>query len=510
MRKIFNKFVSVYLELRYRQIQNFMDNPHEVQANLLAQLITAGSSTEYGKKYSFSSIKDLNDFSKALPLTDYEDMKPYIERMMMGEKSILWPGQVKWFSKSSGTTSSKSKFIPVSHINLKHGHIKSSWDVVTLLYHNKPDSMVFAQKNLVMGGTVSTFEKYPDTKYGDISGIMLQNMPPIGRPFYTPDFHTAVMPNWDKKIERMVEICTKEKVTMFGGVPTWTIVLFRKILEATGKSNIKEVWPDVQTYVHGGVSFEPYREQFQAFLPFEEMNYVEVYNASEGYFAIQDNASTNDMLLLLDNGSYYEFIPMTCWGTKDEKAIPLSEVKEGENYAIVISTTSGLWRYQPGDTIVFTSTSPYKIKITGRTKHYINVFGEELMVSNAEKALAMTCKELHSSIVDFTVAPVFIKGKDGKGGHEWAIEFDRFPDNLSNFAALLDSNLKKVNSDYEAKRYKDMALVQLKLNAVPKGTFLGWLESKGKVGAQNKIPRLCNTRTFLEQILELHVTRLSR
>jgi hypothetical protein len=480
-----------------------MKNPHEVQFRLLKQLIEEGKSTEYGQNNSLSTVKDYHDFARALPLTEYEDLKPFIDRMMMGEKSVLWPGQVKWYSKSSGTTSGRSKFIPVSTINLKHGHIKSSWDVVTLLYHNKPNSLVFAHKNLVMGGSVSKYDKFPETMYGDISGVMLENMPAIGRPFYTPDFQTAVLANWDEKIEKMVEICSKENVAMFGGVPTWTIVLFRKILEATGKSNMKEVWPEVQTYVHGGVSFEPYREQFKHFLPFEEMNYVEVYNASEGYFAIQDDPKTNDLLLLLDNGSYYEFIPMTEWGTETQQAIPLSEVKIDVNYAIVISTTSGLWRYQPGDTVKFTSTSPYKIKITGRTKHYINVFGEELMVANAEKAISLTCQELNSSISDYTVAPIFIEGKDGKGGHEWAIEFTNLPDNLNAFATLLDLNLQKVNSDYEAKRYKSMALNQLKLNVVPQGTFYNWLKSKGKIGAQNKIPRLSNSRDFLEQILNL-------
>ncbi len=510
MRKIFNKLISVYLELRYRQIQNFMDNPHEIQRALFNQIIAAGTDTEYGKQYSFDKLKNAEDFASKVPITDYEDLKPYIERMMMGEKSILWPGQVKWFSKSSGTTSSKSKFIPVSQINLKHGHVKSSWDVVTLLYHNRPESMVFAQKNLVMGGSLSAFEKHKETIYGDISAIMLENMPSVGRPFYTPDFKTAIMPNWDEKIERMVEICSKEQVTMFGGVPTWTIVLFRKILEATGKKNIKEVWPDVQTYVHGGVSFEPYRSQFEEFLPFEEMNYVEVYNASEGYFAIQDNSDTNDLLLLLDNGSYYEFIPMSVWGTEDQKAIPLSEVKIGVVYAIVISTTSGLWRYQPGDTVEFTSTSPYKLKIKGRTKHYINVFGEEIMVCNTDKALSLTCRELHCSIVDYTVGPIFIEGKDKKGAHEWAIEFEITPDSLENFANLLDSNLQKVNSDYEAKRYKSMALDQLKVNLLPRGSFLSWLRTKGKVGGQNKIPRLSNNRIFLEQILEYNAVRSSR
>ena len=501
MRKVFNKIISVYLDGRYRQIENFMENPHEVQARLLRQLISEGVSTEYGVRNGLERVSNEEQFAKSLPLTDYDDLKPYIERMMMGERSVLWPGQVKWYSKSSGTTSDKSKFIPVSQVNLRHGHIKSSWDVVTLLYHNRPNSQIFAHKNLVMGGSVSRHTPFPETRYGDISAVMLENMPAIGRPFYTPDFETAVLPNWDEKIERMVKQCTKENVTMFGGVPTWTIVLFRKILEATGKSNIQEVWPEVQTYVHGGVAFDPYREQFKKFLPFDDMNYVEVYNASEGYFAIQDDAMTNDMLLLLDNGSYYEFIPMDVWGTDKQEAIPLSAVEIGVKYALVVSTTSGLWRYQPGDTVCFTSTFPYKIKITGRTKHFINVFGEELMVSNSDKAVAMTCKELHASIADYTVAPIYIEGDAGKGGHEWVIEFEISPDNVQRFQTLLDLNLQKVNSDYEAKRYKNMALTELKLHIVPKDTFYKWMRSRGKVGGQNKVPRLSNSREYLEDIL---------
>jgi len=502
MRKVFNKIVSVYLDVRYRQIEHFMKNPHEVQARLLRELISEGVSTEYGVTHGIEHVNDEYQFAKNLPLTTYEDLKPYIERMMLGEKSVLWPGQVRWYSKSSGTTSDKSKFIPVSRNNLKHGHIKSSWDVVTLLYHNNPDSKIFAHKNLVMGGSVSRHKPFPETRFGDISAVMLENMPAIGRPFYTPDFQTAVLPNWDEKIEKMVEQCTNENVAMFGGVPTWTIVLFRKILEVTGKSNIKEVWPEVQTYVHGGVAFDPYREQFKKFLPFDDMNYVEVYNASEGYFAIQNDAKSNDMLLLLDNGSYYEFIPMTDFGTDREKAIPLADVEIGINYALVVSTTSGLWRYQPGDTVSFTSTSPYKIKITGRTKHFINVFGEELMVCNTDKALGMTMNEMHSCVADYTVAPIFIEGEEGKGGHEWIIEFDEMPDNIQRFQQLLDLNLQKVNSDYEAKRYKDMALNELKLNVVPKGTFFNWMKSRGKVGGQNKVPRLSNSRNHLEDILK--------
>lgn len=503
MRQVFNKFISLYLERRYRQIEYFMQHPVEVQERLFRELIDQGLETSYGRENGLDRVMNQNDYAKIIPLTTYDQLKPYIDRMMLGEADVLWPGKINWFSKSSGTTSDKSKFIPVSQVNLKNGHIKGSWDVVTLLYHTKPESKVFAEKNLVMGGTLNKFEANPETTFGDISAIMLQNMPAIGRPFYTPDFETALLPNWDEKIERMVKICSKQNITMFGGVPTWTIVLFRKILEYTGKSNILEVWPNVQTYVHGGVAFGPYREQFKKFIPKDDFNYIEVYNASEGYFAIQDDLDVSDMLLLLDNGNYYEFIPMSDFDQENPVAIPLADVKTGVNYALVVTTTSGLWRYQPGDTIIFTSTNPYKIRITGRTSHFINVFGEEIMVSNTDKALMLACKEFGATVSDYMVAPVFIEGEEGKGGHEWAIEFVQAPSDKKVFAERLDIHLQNVNSDYEAKRYKDMALLQLKLNALPSGTFQKWMRKRGKVGGQNKVPRLSNERKYLEQILEI-------
>lgn len=503
MRKIFNKIVSVYLDRRYKQIEYFMENPVEIQERVLREIIAEGLYTEYGKKHNLDKVNNPSDFAKHLPLTDYEDLKPYINRMMHGEKSILWPGQVTWYSKSSGTTSDKSKFIPVSDENLKNGHIKSSWDVVTLLYHNNPESKIFAQKNLVMGGSVSTFEPFPETKFGDISAVMLDNMPVVGKPFYTPDFETAIMPNWDEKIEKMVKICSKENISMFGGVPTWTIVLFRKILEVTGKNNMLEVWPEAQAYAHGGVAFAPYKEQFKKFLPSDDFNYIEIYNASEGYFSIQNDLKSDDMLLLLENGTYYEFVPLDVFETPDQYSIPLADVKLNTNYVLVITTTAGLWRYMPGDTVVFTSTSPYKIKISGRTKHFINVFGEELIVSNSDKAISQTCKELHAQVVEYTVAPIFIAGEKGKGGHEWLIEFEKMPDDIQQFAELLDLNIQNINSDYEAKRYKDMALISLKINVAPQGTFFKWMKSRGKVGGQNKVPRLSNKRKHLEELLQL-------
>lgn len=499
MKTIFNRLISFYLDRRYKQIEQYMANPIETQDRVWEKLMVAGRETEYGKRHGFKNIKNQSTYSRQIPLVDYENIRNDIQRMMHGEKDILWPGEVSWFSKSSGTTSDKSKFIPVSQEKLLNNHIKSSWDVVNFLYNYKPDSRIFADKNLVMGGSLTPFSEYPKTIYGDISAIMLKNMPAIGRPFYTPDFETALLPNWNEKLERMVEICSQEQVVMFGGVPTWVIVLFNKILEYTNKSNMLEVWPDLQVYVHGGVGFGPYVEQFKRFIPSDDFLFLEVYNASEGYFAIQNDLSEKDMLLLLDNGIYYEFIPMHVWGTDDQFAIPLSAVEVGVDYAMVISTTAGLWRYQPGDTIQFTNTNPYKIIVTGRTKHFINVFGEELMIGNTDKALSKACAEFNLIAQEYMVAPIFIDGEN-QGGHEWIIEFEEPPKDPATFAQRLDLLLQAENSDYEAKRFGDLALLELKLVIAPRHTFQKWMASKGKLGGQNKVPRLSNDRKNIEHV----------
>lgn len=502
MRAIFNKIISLYLERRYRQMEYFMEHPLSVQNQVLHELLAKGKRTKYGERYQFSSITSSDDYSKKVPLVDYEDIRGEVKSMMDGEASVLWPGVIKWYSKSSGTTSDKSKFIPVSDENLKNAHIKSSWDVVATLYKIRPESKIFAEKNLVMGGSLGTYEGNPATRYGDISAVMLENMPVVGRPFYTPDIETALLSDWNEKLERMVERCSSENVVMFGGVPTWVIVLFNKILEYTGKNNMLEVWPDLQAYMHGGVGFGPYREQFKKYIPSDQFTYLEVYNASEGYFGVQNDLATDDMLLLLDNGVYYEFIPMSVWGTDKQYAVPLEGVEIGENYAIVISTNSGLWRYQPGDTVTFTSTYPYKIKITGRTKHFINVFGEELMVGNTDAALSKVCNAFDVETLEYTAAPIFMEG-DKKGGHEWVIEFNKLPKDINQFKHELDKAIQQENSDYEAKRTDNLALEELTLHVAPKGTFVKWMESRGKSGGQHKVPRLSNTRQYIDEILKL-------
>jgi hypothetical protein len=467
------------------------------------KLIQTAQSTEFGKKHSFRIIRSYEQFKKQIPISDYEGLKPYIQRMMHGEKDILWTGRVKWFSKSSGTTSDKSKFIPVSKENLFGNHIKGSWDTLANMYHHTPDLPLFKCKSLVMGGSLEKFEPYPNTRIGDISAIMIHHMPGIGRPFYLPSFEVALMSDWEKKIELTArEVLEEKNLVMFGGVPTWNLVLFRKILEYTGASNLLEVWPNLKAYIHGGVGFEPYRQQFKQLIPSDDFIYMEVYNASEGYFAVSHHPGDSDLLLLIDNGIFYEFIPMSDYtmGNMDS-AVPLTGVKKDINYAMVISSNSGLWRYVPGDTVRFTSLDPYKIKIVGRTQQFINAFGEEVVVANTDQALAMTCKDHQVVVKDYTVAPIYI-GIMGQGGHQWLIEFEKSPKNPEAFAVDLDTNLQKLNSDYEAKRSNNLALYPLQVQSVPSGTFFNWMKSKGKLGGQNKVPRLSNHRKVVEDILD--------
>ncbi len=499
---ITNVILGAYLQSRMRRIERYMENPEEVQQYWFQKLISQAKNTDWGKSHDYKSIRNHKDFIKRVPVQDYESLKPYIERMMLGEKNVLWTGKTSWFSKSSGTTSDKSKFIPVSNEHHHHCLMKGCRDTLSIYYDNNPNANLFPGKGLVMGGNWERYDACPKTKYGDVSALMLNNMPALAKYFYTPDMKTALMDDWEPKIRRMAEISSKENVTNLGGVPTWTIVLFRTILEMTGKENMLEVWPNLELYIHGGVSFTPYVEQFRKFLPKDKVRFLEIYNASEGYFSVQNEKGADDMLLLLDNGVYYEFVPSTEWDREFPKAVSLEEVELNQNYAIVISTNSGLWRYMPGDTLKFTSKYPFKIKITGRTKHFVNAFGEEVMIENTDKALAMTCAKMNVLVHEYTVAPIYFKG-NGKGGHEWLIEFEKPPLDLELFNDLLDQNLQRVNSDYEAKRHKDMALSRLIIRSLPAGSFSKWLKGKGKYGGQNKVPRLSNHRQYLEEILSV-------
>lgn len=503
MRSFVNSTLRLYLKTRYKKIEQSISHPHIFQADVLENLLFTAADTEIGEKSGFNDIRKYEDFKSCMPLCDYEDIKGDIVRMMHGEVDVLWPGNVAWFAKSSGTTHDKSKFIPVSRQNLKHCHIKGFWDSLAILYNNLPDAKIFEYKNLVLGGTLYNFDPYPATRFGDISAILIHQMPLVGRPFYSPDFETAFMKKWDEKIERAAQLASRDKdIGSIGGVPTWNIVLFKRILEITGKSNLLEVWPNLQVYLHGGVNFAPYRSQFETMIPKSDFIYQETYNASEGYFACQNDYKTNDLLLFLDAGVFYEFLPLEKLNVDHGAAVSLQDVEKGKNYVLIISTNAGLWRYMPGDTVMFTSTDPYKIVITGRTKHFINAFGEEVMVSNTDEAISRACLEKDIKIREYMVAPIYLDTAN-KGGHQWLIEFEGPAPNLTDFAQILDRHLQEINSDYEAKRFQSLALECLSINALPENTFEKWLRKKGKIGAQVKVPRLSNNRTNVEEILAM-------
>lgn len=479
----------------------FLKYPHEVQEELLFSLIKTAENTQIGKKYDFSSVKNYTTFSERVPIASYEELEPLIELTRKGEQNVFWPSTIKWFAKSSGTTNAKSKFIPVSAEALENCHYKASKDLLCLYLNNNEDSELFVGKSLRLGGSKQLYEDN-NTFFGDLSAILIDNMPIWAEFSSTPSSKISLMGDWETKLPAIINETVNENVTSLAGVPSWMLVLLQKALETTGKSNLLEVWPNAEVYFHGGVSFEPYKEQYKKLFPKDSFKYYEIYNASEGFFAIQDQNGSDELLLMLDYGIFYEFIPMDTFGTFNQRVIRLNQVELNKNYAVVITTNSGLWRYLIGDTIRFTSLNPYRIKVTGRTKHHINVFGEELMVENTDTALAKTCKTFNCEVVDYTVAPIFMKDKE-KGAHEWIIEFKNAPEDIVKFSQALDENIQAVNSDYEAKRYNNMTLNPLVLNVARPHLFYDWLKQQDKLGGQHKVPRLSNERTYLEQLLQL-------
>ncbi|WP_092100760.1 GH3 auxin-responsive promoter family protein [Pontibacter chinhatensis] len=492
------------MKKRIHDIDLFRKYPHEVQLELFQDLISTAKSTEWGKKYGYGDSLSVQEFQERVPISAYEDMYPYIERMMKGEQNVLWPSKIEWFAKSSGTTNARSKYIPVSPESLEDCHYKGGKDMLSIYVNLYPDTKLFTGKGLSIGGSHRPSEFNAKVNCGDVSAVIMQNLPIWAEAMRTPPLKVALMDKWEEKIEKMVEVTVKENVTSLSGVPTWTFVLLKRILEVTGKSNILEVWPNLELFTHGAVAFGPYRQLFRELIPSSQMNYLEVYNASEGFFGIQDQAGTEDeMLLMLDYGVYYEFIPMDQFEEEHPKTLTLDQVELGKNYALVISTNAGLWRYKIGDTIRFTSLSPYRIKISGRTKHFINAFGEEVIVENAEVAITAACDATGAVISNFTAAPIYLEN-DKRGGHEWLIEFEKEPSDLKRFTQVLDEKLREVNSDYDAKRQNDIALQEPLVHAAPVGTFLNWLSHKGKLGGQNKVPRLSNTREYLEEIMEVN------
>ncbi|NOY46723.1 MAG: GH3 auxin-responsive promoter family protein [Chlorobi bacterium] len=497
-----NSVASWFLKKRFHQIDLFLKYPNEVQNELLLTLIDSAKDTQIGKQYDFASIQNYKTFSERVPVRSYEDYQPLIERSRLGEDNIFWPTPIKWFAKSSGTTNAKSKFIPVSPESLEDCHYAASKDLLCMYLNNNEDSQMFIGKSLRLGGSKELY-KENGTAFGDLSAILIDNMPFWAEFSSTPSSKVSLMSDWEHKMQAIVDETINENVTSLTGVPSWMLVLLNNVLETTGKKNLLEIWPNLEVYFHGGVSFTPYVDQYKSILPKKDFKYYEIYNASEGFFAIQDKNDSSELLLMLDYGIFYEFIPMDNYNTPQEKIIPLSEVEKGINYAIVITTNAGLWRYKIGDTVRFTSLNPYRIKISGRTKHHINVFGEELIIENAEDALKRVCKKTNAEIVDFTAAPIFMEGKE-KGAHEWLIEFRTPPNDINYFNELFDNALKSLNSDYEAKRYNNMTLNKPKINVARKQLFYDWLKEKNKLGGQHKIPRLSNSRDYLEELLQLN------
>ncbi|HHC80484.1 MAG TPA: GH3 auxin-responsive promoter family protein [Flavobacteriia bacterium] len=498
---LFNTVVSWFLKKRKHQMELFLKYPIDVQQELLRGLLDVARNTQLGKQYDFKTIYNYKIFAERIPIRQYETIEPLIERTRKGEQNLFWPSDIQWFAKSSGTTNAKSKFIPVSNEALEDCHLKAGKDMLGLYIHNNEDAGLFNGKGLRLGGSSAIYEDN-NSYFGDLSAIIIENMPFWADFSSAPKYETALMSEWETKMEAIVNETIDENMTSLVGVPSWMLVLLHRVLEKTGKENILEVWPNLEVYFHGGVNFNPYREQFQKIIPKSTFQYYETYNASEGFFALQDQNGSFDLLLMLDYGIFYEFIPMDQYYGEDSVAIPLEEVELDKNYALVITTNSGLWRYLIGDTVKFVSRHPYRIRITGRTKHFINTFGEELIIENAEDALKEVCQKTKAIVAEYTVAPIFMVGKD-KGAHEWMIEFEKPPQNIDYFTELLDNALKSINSDYEAKRYHNMTLAMPKVHQAEKGLFYKWLKKKGKLGGQHKVPRLSNRRDFIEELLAL-------
>lgn len=502
--EIINSIFSWVMLKRMHQIELFLKYPIEVQKEVLEKLVDTAQDTAFGKEHNFRNIKDLKDFQNQVPVRNYEVLFPYIERLLKGEQQVLWPSEVKWFAKSSGTTNNRSKFIPVTDEALEDCHFKGGKDMISIYVNNYPDSKIYSGKGLVIGGShqINQFDRNSKSYYGDVSAVIIKNMPFWTQIKKTPPLDVALMSEWEEKIEKMARITSEENVTSIYGVPTWTVVLIKRILDLKNADHVLEVWPNLELFVHGAVSFLPYKKLFRELIPSDDMRYMETYNASEGFFGIQDRKDSEELLLMLDYGIYYEFIPFEDIHSSDPRIVNLEDVEIGKNYAMVISTNSGLWRYKIGDTVKFTSKFPFRIKITGRTKHFINAFGEELIVENAEQGISKACMQTGAIIGDYTAGPRYI-GQSNRGGHEWIVEFKKYPDNMEKFVEVLDRTVRKLNSDYDAKRYKNLALEKPLVHAVDDGTFYSWMKKRKKLGGQNKVPRLSNTREYLDDILKM-------
>jgi hypothetical protein len=492
------KIVGKVFESRQRELERHISDGEALQRAVLARLVSEAKDTEYGRNHAFSAVKDYDDFVKNVPVNTYEELKGSIDRMRHGEADILWPGKVKWYAKSSGTTNDKSKFIPVSKEGLKRMHYKGGFDAVAMYLKNNPQSRIFDGRALILGGSHSPNYNLKDSLVGDLSAILIENINPLANLVRVPKKKTALISDFEIKRDKIAREAMNKNVTNISGVPSWMLSVLTRMMEISGKTHLEEVWPNIEVFFHGGVAFTPYRKQYEELITSPRMHYMETYNASEGFFGLQNDPSDKSMLLMLDYDVFYEFISMD-----SRETVPLWAVETGKNYAMVISTCCGLWRYEIGDTILFTSTNPYKFIISGRTKHFINAFGEELIVDNAEKGLAFACEQTGAEVSEYTAAPVFMD-QNAKCRHQWLIEFAKPPKDLSQFAQVLDTRLQEINSDYEAKRYKNITLQPLEIVVARQNLFNDWLKLRGKLGGQHKVPRLSNNRDYIEQLLKLN------
>ena len=494
---------KLYFRPRWKELEHYKQGGAALQNEVLRYLISRGKETEYGQSHYFPMMKGYEDFAKFIPVNTYEELKGDIDRMRHGEKNILWPGEVKWYAKSSGTTNDKSKFIPVTPEGLKNLHYQGGGDVVALYLRNHPESHIFEGRSLILGGSHSPNYDLPNSLVGDLSAILIENINPLANLVRVPKKATALLSDFEIKRERIARETMNKNVTNISGVPSWMLSVLTRVMELTGKTHLEEVWPNLEVFFHGGVAFTPYRKQYEQLITSPNMHYMETYNASEGFFGLQDDPADKSMLLMIDYGVFYEFIPMDEFDKENPTVVPLWGVEKDKNYAMLISTSCGLWRYVIGDTVMFTSTNPYKFVITGRTKHFINAFGEELIVDNAEKGLAYACEQTGAEVLEYTAAPVFMDG-NAKCRHQWLIEFSKEPEDLNRFTSLLDWKLQEINSDYEAKRYKNITLQHLEIVKARRGLFNDWLKAKGKLGGQHKVPRLSNSRKHIEELLEMN------
>jgi hypothetical protein len=500
---ILTKTISLVFERRSIEIPHIAAEAPLVQRKQLTKLLSAAAGTEYGRKFDFSSIRSYEQFAERVPLSSYDDLKPYISRMINGESNILWPSLVKWFAKSSGTTNDKSKFLPVTKEILHHCHYQGGFDCLAMYLRNTTDSHFFSKKSLILGGSHSPSPLNNEAHQGDLSAVMIENLPSLANMLRVPSRKIVLMDEWESKIKAIVEGTCHRDIVSLSGVPSWMLVLIKAVMRHCGATTLDEVWPNLEVFFHGGISFEPYRDTYKELIKSPRMHYMETYNASEGFFALQDDPFNHSMLIMPDYGIFYEFIPFAEEGSEQPVAVPLSEVKKDSNYAVVITTCGGLWRYRLGDTIRFTSVNPYKFVITGRTKNYINAFGEELMVDNADKAIAETCRITGATVKEFTAAPLFLLG-DAKGRHQWFIEFEKQPESIKIFSSVLDESLKELNSDYEAKRYKEISLQPPEIIVAREGSFYEWMRRNDKLGGQHKVPRLFNDRSFIEALIRIN------